>query len=71
MLLHLTCHLPKDDLKRVLANAREAGIRNILALRGDPAIGQARWKPVKGGFRYVYREETERRQRKAAVELRK
>eukprot|EP01138_Halocafeteria_seosinensis_P016498 gb/GECG01016829.1/.p1 GENE.gb/GECG01016829.1/~~gb/GECG01016829.1/.p1 ORF type:complete len:1242 (+),score=202.80 gb/GECG01016829.1/:1-3726(+) len=37
-LLHLTCHLPKEDLKRILNNARKAGIRNILALRGDPPI---------------------------------
>lgn len=42
ILLHLTCHLPKEDLKRVLKNAREAGIQNILALRGDPPIGQDR-----------------------------
>ena len=34
ILLHLTCHLPVSDLKRILKNAREAGIQNILALRG-------------------------------------
>ena len=27
VLLHLTCHLPRDQLRRVLANARAAGIR--------------------------------------------
>ncbi len=37
VLLHLTCHLPRNDLLRVLSNARAAGIRNILALRGDSA----------------------------------
>jgi len=37
VLLHLTCHLPREDLVRVLQNARKAGIRNILALRGDAA----------------------------------
>jgi len=50
VLLHLTCHLPRADLVRVLQNARDAGIRNILALRGDPPIGEDRWQPVPGGF---------------------
>jgi len=50
VLLHLTCHLPRDSLKRVLKKAREAGIRNILALRGDPPIGADRWTPVEGGL---------------------
>lgn len=43
-LMHLTCHLPTNDLKRVLSNCKRAGLRNILALRGDPPIGQERWK---------------------------
>lgn len=50
VLLHLTCHLPRSDLKRVLKNAREAGIQNILALRGDPPIGESKWQPCPGGF---------------------
>lgn len=50
VLLHLTCHLPKSDLKRVLNNARKAGIQNILALRGDPPIGESKWQPCPGGF---------------------
>ncbi|KAA0154576.1 hypothetical protein FNF27_02305 [Cafeteria roenbergensis] len=51
VLLHLTCHLPVEDLKRVLRRCREAGIRNILALRGDPPIGQDKWTPCEGGLR--------------------
>ena len=51
VLLHLTCHLPKKDLRRVVANAREAGIQNILALRGDPPIGQEHWRPREGGLK--------------------
>ena len=51
-MLHLTCHLPVDRIKRVLANARAAGIRNVLAVRGDPPPG-ARFRPVPGGLRYA------------------
>lgn len=50
VLLHLTCHLPKETLKEILNNARAAGIRNILALRGDPPIGAERWKPIPNGL---------------------
>jgi len=48
VLMHLTCHLPVGDLKRILGNCRKAGLRNILALRGDPPIGQERWKKREG-----------------------
>ncbi|CAM9797046.1 unnamed protein product [Phaeothamnion confervicola] len=51
VLLHLTCHLPVSDLKRILCAARDAGIQNILALRGDPPIGEDRWRPRPDGFR--------------------
>jgi methylenetetrahydrofolate reductase (NADPH) len=50
VLLHLTCHLPKSDLQRIVRKARESGIKNILALRGDPPAGQSKWKTVRGGF---------------------
>lgn len=53
MLLHLTCHLPRDDLVRILAAARDSGIRNILALRGDPPVGSERWRPPPGGFEHA------------------
>ncbi|TMW58317.1 hypothetical protein Poli38472_011905 [Pythium oligandrum] len=50
VLLHLTCHLPREHIKQILLNAKAAGIRNILALRGDPPIGAERWKPIPNGL---------------------
>ncbi|CAN0273942.1 unnamed protein product, partial [Discosporangium mesarthrocarpum] len=50
ILLHLTCHLPRDSLRRVLCRAREAGIQNILALRGDPPMGEDKWVVRPGGL---------------------
>jgi methylenetetrahydrofolate reductase (NADPH) len=50
---HLTCvGSTKDDLARVLDEAQELGIENILALRGDPPKGETAFKPVEGGFAY-------------------
>lgn len=45
--------MEQDDLRRILNNARAAGIRNILALRGDPPMGARRWKPVPGGLSHA------------------
>jgi methylenetetrahydrofolate reductase (NADPH) len=54
VLLHLTCHLPVEDLRRILRRCREAGITNILALRGDPPLqGSERWRPVAGGLHHA------------------
>ena len=40
LLMHLTCtNLTCDELKQILKAAKEMGIQNILALRGDPAKG--------------------------------
>lgn len=33
-----------------LSSAKAAGIDNIVALRGDPPVGQAEWSAVEGGF---------------------
>jgi methylenetetrahydrofolate reductase (NADPH) len=49
-LMHLTCSgLTTDELKLILKHAREAGIQNILALRGDPPKGSISWEPYPGG----------------------
>ena len=52
---HLTCvGSTKEQLRDVLEQARALGIKNILALRGDPPGGVGEWKPVPGGFEYSY-----------------
>ena len=54
-MMHLTCvNATKEELRQVIEQARSRGIRNILALRGDPPGGTGEWKPVEGGFEYSY-----------------
>jgi methylenetetrahydrofolate reductase (NADPH) len=54
-MMHLTCvDSTREQLREVINAAREAGIRNILALRGDPPGGTTEWKPVQGGFEYSH-----------------
>jgi len=55
VLMHLTCtNMPVDRIDEVLEKAQRAGIRNILALRGDPPRDAAEWQRVEGGFNYAY-----------------
>lgn len=55
VLMHLTCtNMPVDKLDEALDKAQRAGIRNILALRGDPPRDAAEWQRVEGGFSYAY-----------------
>ncbi len=52
---HLTCvgHT-RAELVQILHAYRDAGVRNILALRGDPKDGPtAPWTPTPGGFTYA------------------
>jgi len=54
--LHMTCtniansQDPKKDIEAALTQAYQGGIRNIVALRGDPPAGQEEWKAAEGGF---------------------
>eukprot|EP00516_Mucochytrium_quahogii_P001862 CAMPEP_0203760644 /NCGR_PEP_ID=MMETSP0098-20131031/13897_1 /ASSEMBLY_ACC=CAM_ASM_000208 /TAXON_ID=96639 /ORGANISM=" , Strain NY0313808BC1" /LENGTH=328 /DNA_ID=CAMNT_0050654303 /DNA_START=48 /DNA_END=1030 /DNA_ORIENTATION=- len=49
--MHLTCtNMPKDKLDNALKVSQQVGIRNILALRGDPPVGQKDFEPVDSGF---------------------
>ena len=48
---HFTCvgHT-REELHDVLDEMRDAGIENIIALRGDPPKGETEFKPVPGGL---------------------
>ena len=50
---HLTCVLnTKEDIRRILDNVKARGIRNILALRGDPPKDNPHWQPTDQNFKY-------------------
>ena len=59
--LHMTCTNiqsskgedvtdPKKAIHEALQAAFDGGIRNIVALRGDPPAGEEEWKASEGGF---------------------
>jgi methylenetetrahydrofolate reductase (NADPH) len=50
---HFTCvGATTDELRTVLDQMRDAGISNVLALRGDPPPGQESWVKTEGGLEY-------------------
>lgn len=50
-MMHLTCtNMPKEKLEEALDKVKAAGVKNILALRGDPPKGQDNFTQVEGGF---------------------
>ena len=52
---HLTCvNATIDETDAILERSRELGIRNILALRGDPPSGVGEFARTNGGFEYSY-----------------
>ncbi len=51
---HLTCvGSDRARIDRILDRIEEAGIENIVALRGDPPAGSRRFEPPPGGFRHA------------------
>lgn len=52
---HFTCRdLVPEEVENQLMDHHYFGIRNILALRGDPPMGETEWKPRPGGYSYAY-----------------
>ena len=52
--MHLTLtNMPIEQVDNALAVAKEKGIKNILALRGDPPRGQENWTQSQEGFKYA------------------
>jgi methylenetetrahydrofolate reductase (NADPH) len=50
---HLTCVLnTKNDIAAIVEDIRSRGIRNILALRGDPPKDHPDWQPTEDNFKY-------------------
>jgi methylenetetrahydrofolate reductase (NADPH) len=51
---HLTCvGATVDQLREYLRQARDEGVANVVALRGDPPRGDAEFRPMPGGFSYA------------------
>jgi methylenetetrahydrofolate reductase (NADPH) len=51
---HFTCvGSTVEDLRDWLAFAHQSGIRNLMALRGDPPRGEATFKAISGGLSYA------------------
>jgi methylenetetrahydrofolate reductase (NADPH) len=52
---HLTCvNAKSEELRQVLLQARDLGIHNILALRGDPPGANGEFKKTEGGFEFSH-----------------
>jgi methylenetetrahydrofolate reductase (NADPH) len=49
--MHLTCtNMQLEKIEGALRTCKERGIRNIVALRGDPPAGEDKWTVSEGGF---------------------
>ncbi len=51
---HVTCvGSSRDEVATLLDEVASAGVENVLALRGDPPRGEARFEPHPDGFRFA------------------
>ncbi|MHC5065290.1 MAG: methylenetetrahydrofolate reductase [NAD(P)H] [Planctomycetota bacterium] len=51
---HLTCvGSSKEQIRKILSRLQDAGIDNVLALRGDPPAGETDFVQAEGGFGYA------------------
>lgn len=49
--MHLTCtNVKPEQVTGALDACRAADVRNIVALRGDPPLGEEKWEATEGGF---------------------
>merc|ERR1719464_1030097 len=49
--MHLSCTNQKEEMAgEALDECKKLGVRNIVALRGDPPRGQEKWTATEGGF---------------------
>ena len=54
-MMHLTCvGSTAEQIGEILDQAKGRGIKNILALRGDPPAGTGDFKKTEGGFEFSY-----------------
>jgi len=52
---HFTCRdLTPQEIENLLIDHHYFGVRNILALRGDPPMGEQEWAPREGGYSFAY-----------------
>jgi methylenetetrahydrofolate reductase (NADPH) len=50
---HLSCvGSTREELQEILDDMSQAGIENVLSLRGDPPRGESEWQPHPGGLQY-------------------
>ena len=50
--MHLTCtNMDLETITRALEGCKNAGIRNIVALRGDAPAGEEKWEATEGGLK--------------------
>jgi methylenetetrahydrofolate reductase (NADPH) len=54
VMMHLTCtNMNRSDIDYVLNRMKSIGLRNVLALRGDPPAGTYEWTQAKDGFSHA------------------
>ncbi len=52
---HLTCvSSTREQVSEIIGQAKRLGIRNLLALRGDPPEGSSEFQKTAGGFEYAW-----------------
>ncbi|XP_043695549.1 methylenetetrahydrofolate reductase 1-like [Telopea speciosissima] len=50
-MMHLTCtKMPVEEIDHALDTIKSQGLHNVLALRGDPPLGQDKFVKTEGGF---------------------